>query len=257
MLPILHLNGWKIANPTILARIPEGELAALLEGYGYEPLFVTGYDPEAVHQQMAAALDRALAKIAEIQRAARTGGATGRPRWPMIVLRTPKGWTGPKVVDGLPVEGTFRAHQVPLAELATKPDHLAELERWMRSYRPEELFDEHGTLREELAALAPDGERRMGANPHTNGGRLLQHLEMPDFRDYAVAVEDPGTQTSEATRVLGVFLRDVIARNPDSFRLMGPDETLSNRLDAVFEAPTASGRRRPRRWTSTWRPRGG
>ncbi|HVN41898.1 MAG TPA: phosphoketolase family protein [Steroidobacteraceae bacterium] len=236
VLPVLHLNGFKIANPTILARIPEDELAGLLAGYGYEPLFVSGSEPGPVHQQMAAALDRATAKVAEIQHAARAGGAKGRPRWPMIVLRTPKGWTGPKEVDGLKTEGSFRSHQVPLADLAAEPEHLAQLERWMRSYRPEELFDERGTLREELAALAPHGERRMGANPHTNGGRLLQPLEMPDFREYAVAVEHPGAEMSEATRVLGGFLRDVIARNPRSFRLMGPDETLSNRLDAVFEA---------------------
>ena len=236
VLPVLHLNGFKIANPTILARIPEDELAGLLAGYGYEPLFVSGSEPGPVHQQMAAALDRATAKVAEIQHAARAGGAKGRPRWPMIVLRTPKGWTGPKEVDGLKTEGSFRSHQVPLADLAAEPEHLAQLERWMRSYRPEELFDERGTLREDLAALAPHGERRMGANPHTNGGRLLQPLEMPDFREYAVAVEHPGAEMSEATRVLGGFLRDVIARNPRSFRLMGPDETLSNRLDAVFEA---------------------
>jgi xylulose-5-phosphate/fructose-6-phosphate phosphoketolase len=235
VLPILHLNGYKIANPTILARIPEPELLALLEGYGFTPHVVAGTDPDAVHQQLAATLDETLAEIAEIQQAARSGRATGRPRWPMIVLRTLKGWTGPKVVDGKPMEGTFRSHQVPLTDLASKPEHLAQLEQWMRSYRPEELFDELGTLKAELAALAPTGDRRMGSNPHANGGRLLRDLDMPDFRDYAVPVKDPGMQTSESTRVLGGLLRDVIARNPDSFRLMGPDETLSNRLNAVFE----------------------
>jgi xylulose-5-phosphate/fructose-6-phosphate phosphoketolase len=235
VLPILHLNGYKIANPTVLARIPHEELRALLEGYGYAPHFVEGHEPEAMHQLMAATLEQVAEEIAEIQRRARSDGDTARPRWPMIVLRTPKGWTGPKVVDGLRAEGTFRSHQVPLADLASKPEHLAQLEQWMRSYEPEELFDEGGALRAELAALAPKGQRRMGANPHANGGLLLRDLEMPDFRDHAVDVPRAGASTSEATRVLGGFLRDIITRNPQSFRLMGPDETASNRLGDVFE----------------------
>jgi xylulose-5-phosphate/fructose-6-phosphate phosphoketolase len=235
VLPVLHLNGYKIANPTVLARIAREELAALLNGYGYAPHFVEGDEPAVMHQLMAATLDTVLEEIAEIQRRAREQGETARPRWPMIVLVTPKGWTGPKTVDGLPSEGSFRSHQVPLAELRTKPEHLAQLEQWMRSYRPAELFDEQGALRAELAALAPSGERRMGANPHANGGLLLRDLELPDFRSYAVEVPSPATQTSEATRVLGAFLRDVITANPQTFRLMGPDETASNRLGAVFE----------------------
>jgi xylulose-5-phosphate/fructose-6-phosphate phosphoketolase len=235
VLPILHLNGYKIANPTVLARIPHEELERLLEGYGHEPIFVEGHEPEAMHHAMAAAMARALDRIAEIQTAARDRGETGRPRWPMIVLRTPKGWTGPKEVDGVPVEGTFRAHQVPLAGVRENPDHLAQLEQWMRSYRPDELFDDHGTLRAELAALPPTGRRRMSANPHANGGLLLTDLELPDFRDYAVDVSSPAMTTSEATRVLGNLLRDVISANPDTFRIMGPDETASNRLSAVFE----------------------
>jgi xylulose-5-phosphate/fructose-6-phosphate phosphoketolase len=235
VLPVLHLNGYKIANPTMLARIPEAELRALLEGYGYAPRFVEGSDPASMHQLMAATLDQAIGEIAEIQRAARSHEHKGRPRWPMIVLRTPKGWTGPKQVDGLPAEGSFRSHQVPLANLASKPVHLTQLETWMRSYRPEELFDEGGALRGELAALAPQGRRRMGANPHANGGELLRDLEMPDFRDHAVAVPSPGVTTSEATRVLGGFLREVVRRNDESFRLWGPDETASNRLGDVFE----------------------
>ncbi|MFL5905617.1 MAG: phosphoketolase [Solirubrobacteraceae bacterium] len=234
VLPILHLNGYKIANPTVLARIPHDELAALMEGYGHEPLFVEGSDPAEMHQAMAATLDRALDRIAEIQRAARSG-ETGRPRWPMIVLRTPKGWTGPKEVDGLPVEGTWRSHQVPLAAVRENEDHRRRLEEWMRSYRPEELFDDAGRLLPELAALAPDGDRRMSANPHANGGLLLRDLVLPDFREYAVEVEAPGTATSEATRVLGGFLRDVTAANDHTFRLFGPDETASNRLGGVFE----------------------
>jgi xylulose-5-phosphate/fructose-6-phosphate phosphoketolase len=236
VLPILHLNGYKIANPTLLARIPEEELRALFEGYGYVPHFVTGSDPEEMHQSMAATLDHIVVEIRHLQALARDEGYSRRPRWPMIVLRTPKGWTGPREVDGVQVEGTWRAHQVPLASLAERPDHLAELERWMRSYRPEELFDEDGALRPEVAALAPAGERRMGANPHANGGALTRRLELPDFRDYAVEVSGPGAVTAEATRVLGAFLRDVIERNPTTFRLMGPDETASNRLSAVFEA---------------------
>jgi xylulose-5-phosphate/fructose-6-phosphate phosphoketolase len=235
VLPVLHLNGYKIANPTILARIPEGELRSLMEGYGYAPRFVTGDDPQQVHQQLAGALDAAADEIAAIQRAAREDGVTERPAWPMIVLRTPKGWTGPKVVDGLPAEGTFRSHQVPLAGLRDNPEHLAQLETWMRSYRPQELFDERGALMPELAALAPEGDRRMGANPHANGGLLLRDLELPDFRNYAVDVPTPGRTSSEATRVLGTWLRDVVAANDDNFRIMGPDETASNRLAAVLE----------------------
>ncbi len=235
VLPVLHLNGFKIANPTVLARIGDDELAELMRGYGYAPLFVVGDEPAEVHRALAATLDEALDTIARIQQDARSGGATARPTWPMIVLRTPKGWTGPAEVDGVPVEGTFRAHQVPLAETRTNPDHLAQLERWMRSYRPEELFDEDGRLRSELRALAPSGERRMSANPVTNGGVLLRELDLPDFRQYAVPVDEPGRTVSEATRVLGSWLRDVIVDNPDRFRLMGPDETASNRLGAVFE----------------------
>jgi xylulose-5-phosphate/fructose-6-phosphate phosphoketolase len=235
VLPVLHLNGYKIANPTVLARIPQAELRALLEGYGYAPRFVEGDEPATMHQLMAATLDEITAEIAEIQRRARENGEAGRPRWPMIVLRTPKGWTGPKTVDGLPAEGSFRSHQVPLANLAGNPEHLAQLEEWMRSYRPQELFDERGALRAELAALAPEGDRRMGANPHANGGVLLRDLELPDFRAYAVEVPSPASSLSEPTRVLGEFLRDVIRLNPDSFRLMGPDETVSNRLGAVLE----------------------
>ncbi len=239
VLPLLHLNGYKIASPTVLARIPPQELRSLLEGYGYAPHFVEGSDPDAMHQLMAATLDQVTAEIAQIQMRARAGtndvGPPERPRWPMIVLRTPKGWTGPKVVDGLPAEGSFRSHQVPLADLRAKPEHLAQLEQWLRSYRPQELFDEDGALRAELAALAPEGERRMGANPHANGGLLLRALELPDFRQYAVEVSQPGTGATEATRVLGGFLREVIKRNPDSFRIMGPDETASNRLGAVFD----------------------
>jgi xylulose-5-phosphate/fructose-6-phosphate phosphoketolase len=235
VLPVLHLNGYKIANPTVLARIPEAELAELLRGYGYQPHFVTGHEPAAVHAQLAATLDAVLDDIATIQHAARTGTATERPAWPMIVLRTPKGWTGPKEVDGLPVEGTWRAHQVPLTETRTNAGHREQLEQWMRSYRPEELFDATGRLVPELQELAPEGLRRMSANPHTNGGLLLRDLDMPDFRAYAVTLEHPAVELSEATRVLGTFLRDIIARNPDRFRLMGPDETASNRLSAVFE----------------------
>lgn len=236
VLPVLHLNGYKIANPTILARIPEDELRALMVGYGHDPIFVTGDDPADVHRQLAAALERAADKIAEIQRAARGDGLSERPAWPMIVLRTPKGWTGPEEVDGLRTEGTFRSHQVPLSGLRDNPEHLHQLEQWLKSYKPEELFDDRGVLREHLAALAPEGDRRMGANPHANGGLLLRDLELPDFRDYAVDVPAPAATSSEATRVLGAWLRDVVAANPDNFRIMGPDETASNRLSAVFEA---------------------
>ncbi|MGO8905927.1 MAG: phosphoketolase [Solirubrobacteraceae bacterium] len=235
VLPVLHLNGYKIASPTVLARIPQDELRRLLEGYGHAPRFVEGSDPERMHQQMAAVLDEVIEEIADIQHRARLDGDRGRPRWPMIVLRTPKGWTGPKEVDGLPAEGSFRSHQVPLADLDSKPEHLVQLETWLRSYVPEELFDERGALRPELAALAPDGERRMGANPHANGGLLLRELEIPDFRDYAVEVPQPGASTSEATRLLGGFLRDVVDANRENFRMVGPDETASNRLGAVFE----------------------
>jgi xylulose-5-phosphate/fructose-6-phosphate phosphoketolase len=238
VLPILHLNGYKIANPTVLARLPHEELESLLVGYGHRPYFVEGDDPSILHQRMAATLDAVYADIREIQRAAREDGVTERPLWPMIVLRTPKGWTGPAVVDGKPVEGHYRAHQVPLAELAKKPDHLRQLEEWLRSYRAEELFDENGRFRPELAELAPRGDRRMGANPHANGGLLLQDLRLPDFRDYAIDVPEPGRTVGEATRVLGAFLRDVMAKNADrrNFRLFGPDETESNRLTAVFDA---------------------
>ena len=244
VLPVLHLNGYKIANPTVLARIPEDELAALMRGYGYTPHFVAGDDPMAVHQQLAATLDTVLDDIATIQHDARRatgpgGGTTtvgSRPLWPMIVLRTPKGWTGPKVVDGKPVEGTWRSHQVPIADFKN-PEHLVQLEAWLQSYRPQELFDAQGQFRAELAALAPTGQRRMGSSPHANGGALLQPLALPAFRDYAVAVPAPGSVKGEATRTLGSFLRDVMARNLErrNFRLFGPDETASNRLDAVFE----------------------
>jgi xylulose-5-phosphate/fructose-6-phosphate phosphoketolase len=236
VLPILHLNGYKIANPTVLARIPEAELVSLMEGYGYRPWIVAGRDPADVHRQMARALDEMLDAIAEIQRTARTGGGAPRPAWPMLILRTPKGWTGPKMVDGLPTEDSWRSHQVPLTDVRANPQHLAQLESWLRSYRPADLFGADGALRPELAALAPSGPRRMSANPHANGGLLLEDLVLPDFRDYAVAVASPGATLAEATRVLGAFLRDIIRRNPQRFRLFGPDETESNRLSAVFEA---------------------
>jgi xylulose-5-phosphate/fructose-6-phosphate phosphoketolase len=235
VLPILHLNGYKIANPTVLARIGDGELTSLLEGYGYAVHWVDGEEPAAMHRRMAAVLDQVVEEIAAIQKAARVDGRTERPHWPMIVLRTPKGWTGPKTVDGLPAEGSWRSHQVPFAEVRTNPEHLALLESWLKSYRPEELFDEDGALVPELAGLPPKAYRRMSANPHANGGLLLRDLVLPDFRDYAVEVAKPGTTFSEATRVLGAFLRDVIRLNPDRFRLFGPDETASNRLAAVFE----------------------
>jgi xylulose-5-phosphate/fructose-6-phosphate phosphoketolase len=235
VLPVLHLNGYKIANPTVLARIPEDELSSLFEGYGWRPLVVAGDEPGAVHQAFAAVLDEALEAIAEIQRAARSDAEpTERPRWPMLILRTPKGWTGPRAVDGLPVEGTWRSHQVPMTDVRENPEHLRLLEDWLRSYRPEELFDENGQLVPDLAELPPRGARRMSANPHANGGELLRDLALPDFRDYAVDVSKPATTSSEATRVLGAFLRDVIARNDDNFRLFGPDETASNRLADVF-----------------------
>jgi xylulose-5-phosphate/fructose-6-phosphate phosphoketolase len=237
VLPILHLNGYKIANPTLLARIPRDELQRLLEGCGWQPYFVEGHEPAPMHELMSTTLDRAIAQIHDIQRRARTSGAISRPTWPMIVLSSPKGWTGPARVDGKQVEGTFRSHQVPLSDPAHNPAHLVELERWLRSYRPEELFDDGGALRAELAELAPTGARRMGANPHANGGVLLKDLHIPDFRTHAVAVPAPGQADAEDTRVLGTFLRAVISANQASanFRIFGPDETASNRLDAVFD----------------------
>jgi xylulose-5-phosphate/fructose-6-phosphate phosphoketolase len=246
VLPILHLNGWKIANPAVLARIPAAELDALLRGYGYEPWYVTGHEPSVMHPEMAAAVDESIARIRAIQDGAAAGGGqagqsaqAGQPRqrWPMIVLRTPKGWTGPAEVDGLPVEGTWRAHQVPLPEVRTNPAHLRQLEEWLRSYRPEELFDDQGRPRPDLLRLAPSGDRRLGASPHANGGQLLRDLVLPDFRDYAVAVPAPGGQNSEPTRVLGGMLRDVMRINDGNrnFRIFGPDETESNRLGAVLE----------------------
>jgi xylulose-5-phosphate/fructose-6-phosphate phosphoketolase len=234
VLPILHLNGYKIANPTVLARIPDAELVSLLEGYGYHVHTVAGDVPGQVHQELAATLDQVVEEIQDIQRRARGGGDASRPRWPVIVLKTPKGWTGPKVVDGVQVEGTFRAHQVPIPNARTNPEHLRQLEEWMRSYRPEELFDANGGLVEDLAALPPRAYRRMSANPHANGGLLLRELDLPDFRGYAVPVDKPGVP-AEGTRVLGRWLRDVIRANPHNFRLMGPDETASNRLGDVFE----------------------
>ena len=236
VLPILHLNGYKIANPTVLARIGDEELIALLRGYGYRPYVVSGDDPATMHQTMAATLDRALGDIAAIQYDARDGGVRERPRWPMIVLRTPKGWTGPREVDGVLVEGTWRAHQVPLAAVRENETHRAQLEQWMRSYRPAELFDDDGVPAAELRDLPPAGERRMSANPHANGGLLLKDLALPDFREYGREVPSPGETSSEATRVLGEFLRDVVAANRDRFRIMGPDETASNRLDPVYGA---------------------
>ncbi|ARU30976.1 phosphoketolase [Sulfuriferula sp. AH1] len=235
VLPILHLNGYKIANPTVLARISHDELAQLFTGYGYKPYFVEGDEPAVMHQKMAATIDTVIAEIREIQRQARTHGNTARPSWPMIILRSPKGWTGPKEVDGLQTEGSWRSHQVPLSEMATKPAHVQLLESWMKSYLPEELFDSNGTLLPELAALAPADARRMGANPHANGGILLHELRLPDFREYAVEVPKPGHSEAEATRVLGSFLRDVMQGNMENFRVFGPDETASNRLSALFE----------------------
>ncbi|HTB67692.1 MAG TPA: phosphoketolase family protein [Steroidobacteraceae bacterium] len=236
VLPILHLNGYKIANPTVLARIEADELAQLLRGYGWTPHFVRGHEPQLVHRDMAQTLDRVLAEIQAIQQRWRAGETHERPRWPVIVLDTPKGWTGPKVVDGKQVEGTFRAHQVPLTDPAGNPQHLQQLSAWMHSYRPEELFDSGGRLLPELAALAPAGSRRMGANPNANGGLLLHDLELPDFRGYAVAVASPGHTLASDTFTLGAFLRDVIKLNPENFRLFGPDETVSNRLETVFQA---------------------
>jgi xylulose-5-phosphate/fructose-6-phosphate phosphoketolase len=237
VLPVLHLNGYKIAGPTILARIPRPELASLLEGYGYHPYFIEGHEPAAMHQAMAETLDTVLAEIRAIQKDARENGFKQRPTWPVIVMISPKGWTGPKIVDGVQIEGTFRAHQVPLDEVRTNPEHLKILESWLKSYRPDELFDEHGHLIAELSELAPKGERRMGANPNANGGLLLKDLRLPDFRKYAVDVTKPGVSFGEATRVLGDFLRDIMTQNMDAknFRVFGPDETASNRLGALFE----------------------
>jgi xylulose-5-phosphate/fructose-6-phosphate phosphoketolase len=234
VLPVLHLNGYKIAGPTVLARIPTEELLEMLRGFGYAPRLVEGHEPAAMHRLMAATLDEIFDDIARIQEDARTRGRTERPRWPMIVLKTPKGWTGPKVVDGVQVEGTFRAHQVPMADM-DRPEHIALLAEWMKSYRPEELFDGYGRVREHIAALAPVGERRMSANPHANGGVLLRDLRLPDFRDYAVAVPSPGGVDAEATRVQGKLIRDVIRDNPTNFRVFSPDETASNRWNPVFE----------------------
>ena len=237
VLPILHLNGYKIASPTILARISHDELDALLRGYGYAPHFVEGHDPELMHQAMASAMDKVMDEIAAIQLAARSGVEVPRPAWPMIVLRSPKGWTGPKEVDGNPTEDSWRSHQVPLSKLAEVPGHLKVLEDWLLSYRAEELFDDAGKLLPELAALAPSGNRRMGANPHANGGLLLKDLKLPDFRDYALDVSSPGAVEGASTRVAGAFLRDVLTLNDgaQNFRVFGPDETQSNRLGAVFE----------------------
>jgi len=240
VLPVLHLNGYKIANPTVLARISHEELESLFVGYGYKPYFVEGSEPEAMHPLMAQTLDTVIAEIKAIQHEARTNGVAKRPRWPMIILRTPKGWTGPKEVDGQKTENYWRSHQVPLSEMATKPNHLGLLEKWMKSYKPEELFDEDGKLLPELAELAPRGKRRMGNNPHANGGILRRDLRMPDFRGYAVDVPKPGAVEAEATRVMGKFLRDVMKFNMTHFRVMGPDETASNRLDALFEVTQRS-----------------
>ena len=236
VLPLLHLNGYKIANPTVLGRLSGADLTQLFNGYGYKPYFVEGHEPEGMHQLMASTLDTIVDEIRAIQQNARTGHLDGEPIWPMIILRTPKGWTGPKIVDGKPVEGTWRAHQVPVTDLS-KPEHLKILQNWMKSYQAHELFDTDGKLILDLKELAPRGNRRMGANPHANGGILLKDLVMPDFRDYAVKVSKPGTGIAEATRVLGTFLRDVMKRNADTknFRVFGPDETASNRLDALFE----------------------
>jgi xylulose-5-phosphate/fructose-6-phosphate phosphoketolase len=247
VLPILHLNGFKISNPTVLARVEHDELDQFLRGCGWTPYFVEGDDPAAMHELMATALEAAIADIRRFQTSARTGGETRRPRWPMIVLRSPKGWTGPKVVDGLAVEGTFRAHQVPILVDPDHPEHVGQLESWMRSYKAEELFDGDGRLVAELAELAPSGQRRMGANPHANGGMLLRDLDMPDFRDHALAVPSPGAVEGQDTLILGEFLKDIIALNPTNFRLFGPDETVSNLLGAVFEVTD-------RQWDATTVP---
>lgn len=235
VLPILHLNGYKIANPTVLSRLSHEELESLFYGYGYKPYFVEGSDPDQMHQWMAGTLDTIASEIRGIQHDARHNGSNKRPLWPMIVLRSPKGWTGPKEVDGKKTEDFWRSHQVPLSNMKENQEHVKGLETWMKSYKPEELFDENGTLIRELAEIAPKGDRRMGSNPHTNGGTLLKALRMPDFRDYAVPVDKPATTYAQATRITGEFLRDVMKQNPNNFRLMGPDETASNRLSAVFE----------------------
>lgn len=235
VLPILHLNGYKIANPTVLSRISHDELEKLFIGYGYEPYFVEGDEPDSMHQKMAEAMDVIVSKIKTIWHEARTQGNPTRPRWPMIILRSPKGWTGPKEVDGLKTEGHWRSHQVPLSELDKKPEHITILENWMKSYKPEELFDAHGKLLPELASLAPKGKKRMGANSHTNGGALLKPLSLPDFKNYAVDVKEHGQTIAESTRVLGNYLRDVMRSNMQNFRVFGPDETASNRLGALFE----------------------
>ena len=249
VLPILHLNGYKIANPTILARIGDEDLSSLIRGFGYQPYEVVGDEPRAAHEAMASTLDAVMDRIAEIQAVARGQATVTRPRWPMIVLRTPKGWTGPKTVDGLPTEGTWRSHQVPLAAVHSNPEHLAQLEEWLRSYGPEDLFDADGRVRGGIRALAPGGTRRMGANPHANGGVLRHDLRMPDFRDYAVDVPEPGRAHAESTRILGGFLRDVMSRNAGArnFRVFGPDEVASNRLGAVLEVTD-------RTWLGEWRP---
>jgi xylulose-5-phosphate/fructose-6-phosphate phosphoketolase len=235
VLPVLNLNGYKIANPTILARISREELEALFTGYGYTPHIVEGSDPAEMHQKMAAVMEDCVLKIKEVQRDARVHGNVYRPRWPMIILRTPKGWTGPQEVDGHKVEGFWRAHQVPMGGMHSNPEHLQRLEAWMRSYRPEEFFDENGTLMPELQALNPVGPRRMGSNPQANGGLLRRALNMPDFESYALEIPKPGTVEYENTKILGIFMRDIMAKNPTNFRLMGPDETASNRLQAVYE----------------------
>ncbi len=238
VLPILHLNGYKIANPTVLARIPQNELEALMRGYGYNPYFIEGSDPTTMHQQMAALLDKVYDEIRSIQKKARDANDATRPAWPMIVMRTPKGWTGPKEVDGKPVEGTWRAHQVPFSTVRGNPEHLKLLQEWMASYKPQELFDKDGRFRDEFAEIAPKGRLRMGMNPHANGGLLMQPLELPDFATYEVKTSGPGVAQAEATRVLGYFLRDVMKANLKNrnFRVFGPDETASNRLDAIYEA---------------------
>ena len=252
VLPVLHLNGYKIANPTILARIPHEELEWLFRGYGWNPHFVEGDDPQLMHQQMAAIVERCIGEIRTIQQEARacgklTGGAAGRPRWPMIVLRSPKGWTGPKQVDGHKVEGFWRAHQVPILEAAENPKHLQLLEDWLRSYRPDELFDEKGAPVDELRALAPAGDQRMTANPHANGGRLRKPLRMPDFQAYAVTVQEPGKQYAGSVEALAHLLRDVMRSNPTNFRVFGPDETASNRLQTIYEVS-------PKTWMEEIRP---
>ncbi|MHB8734536.1 MAG: phosphoketolase family protein, partial [Terriglobales bacterium] len=247
VLPILHLNGYKIANPTLLARIAPEELEALFTGYGWSPHFVEGDDPQLMHQKMAATVEVCVQQIRSMQQEARSSGKPDRPRWPMIILRSPKGWTGPREVDGHKVEGFWRAHQVPVLDVQSNPEHLRIVEEWMRSYKPEELFDEHGTLVPELRDLAPVGERRMSANPHANGGKLRKALTLPDFRDYAVPVDSPGTTEISPTETLGKFLRDVMGRNMSSFRLFSPDENASNRLQDVYQAS-------PKTWLAAIKP---